>query len=63
MWPQIHGTPVFGAFPDGRAFLYLWAEKDFLKSFRWWGKRLDTTAAAIRVNVFAKAGSRDQQVR
>jgi hypothetical protein len=40
-WPHIHGTPVFGAFPDGRAFLYLWAEKDFLKSFRWWGKRFD----------------------
>jgi hypothetical protein len=32
MWPQIHGTPVFGAFPDGRAFLYLWAEKDFLRA-------------------------------
>jgi hypothetical protein len=42
-WPHIHGTPVFGAFPDGRAFLYLWAEKDFLKSFRWWGRRFDTT--------------------
>jgi hypothetical protein len=42
-WPHIHGTPVFGAFPDGRAFLYLWTEKDFLKSFRWWGKRFDTT--------------------
>lgn len=42
-WPHIHGTPVFGAFPDGRAFLYLWAEKDFLKSFRWWGKRFETT--------------------
>ncbi|MGH7840317.1 MAG: hypothetical protein ACREQT_02200, partial [Candidatus Binataceae bacterium] len=46
VWPHIHGTPVFGAFPDfpdGRAFLYLWAEKDFLKSFRWWGKRFETT--------------------
>jgi hypothetical protein len=50
MWPHIHGTPVFGAFPDGRAFLYLWAEKDFLKSFRWWGRRFDTTAAPITVN-------------
>jgi hypothetical protein len=50
MWPHIHGTPVFGAFPDGRAFLYLWAEKDFLKSFQWWGRRFDATAAAINVN-------------
>jgi hypothetical protein len=41
-WPHVHGTPVFGAFPDGRAFLYVWPEKDFLKSFRWWGKRFDT---------------------
>jgi outer membrane protein assembly factor BamB len=56
MWPHIHGTPVFGAFPDGRAFLYLWAEKDFLKSFRWWGKRFDTTPAAITVNMLPKPG-------
>jgi hypothetical protein len=41
-WPHVHGTPVFGAFPNGRAFLYVWPEKDFLKSFRWWGKRFDT---------------------
>ncbi len=53
-WPHIHGTPVFGAFPDGRTFLYLWAEKDRLKSFRWWGKRLDPTATAIATN---KAGA------
>jgi hypothetical protein len=48
-WPHIHGTPVFGAFPDGRAFLYLWAEKDFLKSFRWWGRRFDTTPTTIKI--------------
>jgi hypothetical protein len=48
-WPHIHGTPVFGAFPDGRAFLYLWAEKDFLKSFQWWGRRFDTTGT-IAIN-------------
>ena len=41
-WPHVHGTPVFGAFPDGRAFMYVWAEKDFLKAYRWWGKRFDT---------------------
>ena len=49
-WPHIHGTPVFGVFPDGRAFLYLWAEKDFLKSFQWRGKRFDTTPTAIATN-------------
>jgi hypothetical protein len=53
-WPHIHGTPVFGAFPDGRAFLYLWAEKDFLKSFRWWGRRFETTPTQIATN---KAGA------
>jgi hypothetical protein len=42
-WPHIHGTPAFGTFPDGRAFRYVWAEKDYLKSFQWWGKRFDTT--------------------
>jgi hypothetical protein len=42
MWPHVHGTPVFGAFPDGSAFMYIWPEKDFLKAFRWWGKRFDT---------------------
>jgi hypothetical protein len=46
-WPHIHGTPVFGAFPDGEAFLYVWAEKDFLKSFRWLGNSFQTAPAAI----------------
>jgi hypothetical protein len=53
-WPHIHGTPVFGAFPDGRAFLYLWAEKDRLKSFQWWGKRFDSNPTEIATN---KAGA------
>lgn len=53
-WPHIHGSPVFGAFPDGRAFLYLWAEKDFLKSFRWWGKRFDTTPIAAKLGTGAE---------
>src|SRR5438034_5417241 len=43
-WPHIHGTPVFGAFPDGSSYLYLWAEKDNLKSFRWLGNRFDPSA-------------------
>jgi hypothetical protein len=36
-WPHIHGTPVWGEFADGTAFLYIWPEKDFLKAFRWHG--------------------------
>jgi hypothetical protein len=40
-WPHIHGTPVFGAFPNGRAFLYVWPEKDNLKSFEWLDNQLD----------------------
>ena len=55
-WPHIHGTPVFGAFPDGRAFLYLWAEKDFLKSFQWFGRRFDTSAATIDPNNLSEPG-------
>jgi hypothetical protein len=43
-WPHIHGTPVFADFGSGQAFLYLWPEKDFLKSFRWAGNHFDTTA-------------------
>jgi len=39
-WPHIHGTPVFGTFGNGRAFVYIWPEKDFLKSYRWWGRRM-----------------------
>lgn len=44
-WPHIHGTPVFGAFPDGRAFLYIWPEKDHLKYFPWWGGGLEPKPA------------------
>jgi hypothetical protein len=41
-WPHVHATPLFGAFPDGRAFLYVWPEKDSLKSYQWWGRRFET---------------------
>jgi hypothetical protein len=49
-WPHIHGTPVFGDFRNGNAFLYVWPEKDYLKSFRWLGNRFATppkTAAVL----------------
>ena len=41
-WPHIHGTPVFGEFSDGRAYLYIWPEKDHLKSFQWLGNGFQT---------------------
>jgi hypothetical protein len=44
-WPHVHGSPVFGAFPDGRAFLYIWPEKDYVKSFPWWGSSFSTMPA------------------
>lgn len=33
VWPHIHGTPVYGDFSNGRSFLYLWAEKDYLRAY------------------------------
>ena len=41
-WPHVHGTPAFGDFGSGQAFLYVWPEKDALKSFRWLGNAFDT---------------------
>src|SRR5262249_14680260 len=32
-WPHIHGTPIYHTTPGGRSFLYVWPEKDYLKSF------------------------------
>jgi hypothetical protein len=48
-WPHIHGTPIFGSFPDGRAFLYVWPEKDFLKSFQWQTTQFDTTPTIAKL--------------
>jgi hypothetical protein len=33
-WPHIHGTPVFARL-GGQAFMFVWAEKDVLKRYRW----------------------------
>jgi hypothetical protein len=41
-WPHIHGSPVYAAFPNGKAFLYVWPEKDHLKAFPWLGNGADT---------------------
>jgi hypothetical protein len=48
-WPHIHGTPIFGSFPDGRTFLYVWPEKDFLKSFQWRTTLFDTTPTIAKL--------------
>jgi hypothetical protein len=40
-WPHIHGAPVFAAFTDSRAMIYVWPEKDHLKAFRWLGDKAD----------------------
>src|SRR5262249_14844796 len=40
-WPHIHGTPVFATFGDGSALVYVWPEKDHLKSIPWTGAKLD----------------------
>jgi hypothetical protein len=40
-WPHIHGSPVYAAFPDRRAALYVWPEKDHLKAFPWLGDHVD----------------------
>ncbi|MBI1792257.1 MAG: hypothetical protein HYR60_32440 [Acidobacteria bacterium] len=57
-WPHVHGTPVFGDFGGGKAFLYIWPEKDHLKSFHWLGGKFDhrptiATARSSRKAVLA----------
>ena len=46
-WSHIHGGPVFAAFPDGTARLYVWPEKDHLKSFPWIGTRVDVNSKVL----------------
>jgi hypothetical protein len=41
VWPHIHGSPVFAKFKDGTGMMYLWGEKDFLRSLPWQGKTFD----------------------
>ena len=54
-WPHIHGTPVFGSFPDGRTFLYVWPEKDFLKSFQWRTTLFDTAPTIAKLTTGEEA--------
>ena len=50
-WPHVHGTPVFGDFRHGTAFLYVWPEKDHLQSFRWLGTQFDEKHPRIARNL------------
>jgi hypothetical protein len=34
-YPHIHGTPVFARFGNDQAFMFVWAEKDWLKQYHW----------------------------
>jgi hypothetical protein len=40
-WPHIHGTPVFARFGVDQAFMFVWAEKDRIKRYRWLGDSFD----------------------
>ena len=40
-WPHVHGSPVYAEFTDGTAKLFVWPEKDHLKSFTWAGNHFD----------------------
>ncbi len=48
-WPHIHGSPVFAAFPDHRARMYVWPEKDHLKAYAWMGDHLDAAHPVLGV--------------
>ncbi len=53
-WPQyphIHGSPVFAQFPDGSARMFIWPEKDHLKSFAWNGNRFDLQSKILGVGL------------
>jgi len=47
LWPHVHGTPVFGSFANVGDFLYVWPEKDALKSIRLTGTGFDHAVKAF----------------
>jgi hypothetical protein len=53
-WPQyphVHGSPVFAQFPDGTARMFVWPEKDHLKSFIWKGNGFDLASKMLGVGL------------
>jgi outer membrane protein assembly factor BamB len=52
-WPQyphVHGSPVFARFADGSGRMYVWPEKDHLKSFPWTGAGFNLQAKMLGVD-------------
>jgi len=49
--PHIHGGPVFAQFSDGSARMFIWPEKDHLKSFAWNGNRFDLRSKNLGVDL------------
>jgi hypothetical protein len=50
-WPHVHGSPVFAQFKDGSARMFIWPEKDHLKSFAWTGNRFDLQSKILGVEL------------
>jgi hypothetical protein len=50
-WPHVHGSPVFAQFTDGSARLFVWPEKDHLKSFAWAANRFDLQSKVLGVDL------------
>ncbi|QBD77401.1 hypothetical protein EPA93_15940 [Ktedonosporobacter rubrisoli] len=43
---HIHGGPPYWVGPDGKGYIYVWPENDYLKSFRFDGNRFHTEPAS-----------------
>jgi hypothetical protein len=46
-YPHVHGSPVFAQFPDGSSRMYVWPEKDHLKSYAWAGTHFDVNSKIL----------------
>ncbi|HKE42409.1 MAG TPA: hypothetical protein VKG21_21480 [Casimicrobiaceae bacterium] len=64
LWPHVHGTPVFGSFAGVGDFLYVWPEKDVLKSIRLTGTGFDhamrSAVSRLGAEVFAPPWKEDR---
>lgn len=49
-WPHIHGSPVIATFHDGSQRIYVWPEKDHLKSYAWTGSSVDVNSKILGVD-------------
>jgi hypothetical protein len=51
LYPHVHGSPVFAQFTDGSARMYVWPEKDHIKSFAWTGNQFDINSKMLGVGL------------